>query len=60
MAGRDPATELIENENVRYSVMKLGPIQPTNITFPVTGGRNLKFQVNWFKREEMQKWLEYI
>ena len=22
MAGRDPVTELIENENVRYSVMK--------------------------------------
>ena len=48
MAGRDPATELIENENVRYSV-----------TFPVTGERNLKFQVNWFKREDVQKWLEY-
>jgi len=54
---RDPATETVSNAN-RETVIKLGPIQPRTVDFPVRvfGSRTLRFQPSWYTKYD---WLEY-
>ncbi len=55
---RDPATENVTESN-RKEVVRQGPIQPTDIKYPASCARNLRFQASWFRRDDCGKFLEY-
>ena len=55
---RDPATECVIEVN-RKEIVRQGPIQPTDIKFPASSARNLRFQASWFTRDDCGKFLEY-
>ena len=54
---RDPATEKVVELN-RQEIVRQGPIQPADQTFPTSTSRNLRFQALWFARDDCGKFLE--
>jgi hypothetical protein len=55
---RDRATDRVI-EVKRKERVRQGPIQSTDIKFPTSTRRNLRFQASWFVRDVCGKFLEY-